>query len=127
MKHEIEVMLPDGHGVIVNNASAGGLIGDPNAAYATMKHGVVGLTRSASRQYEGEGLRFNAVCPGWIDTEMTGAWKDDPERSDYVLSLQSVKRYGEAHEVAALAQWLCSDAAAFVNGVAWPIDGGQSA
>lgn len=68
MKHEIEVMLPDGHGVIVNNASAGGLIGYPNAAYATMKHGVVGLTRSASRQYEGEGLRFNAVCPGWIDT-----------------------------------------------------------
>lgn len=67
------------------------------------------------------------MCPGWIDTEMTGAWKDDHERSDYVLSLQSVKRYGEAHEVAALVQWLCSAAAAFVNGVAWPIDCGLSA
>ena len=124
MKHEIEVMLPAGKGVIVNNASIAGLLGAGNAAYTSMKHGVVGITRSATRQYAGEGMRFNAVCPGWVDTEMTATWKDDPERSEFMFSKQSVKRPGEPHEVASLVKWLCSDAAAFVDGAIWPIDGG---
>ena len=126
MKHEIEVMLPAGRGVIVNNASVAGVVGGPNAAYTTMKHGVVGLTRSATRQYAGEGLRFNAVCPGWIDTEMTAAWKEDTERSTYFFERQGVKRPGEPPEVASLVKWLCSDGAAFVDGVAWRVDGGLS-
>ena len=126
MKHEIEVMLPAGRGVIVNNASVAGVVGGPNAAYTTMKHGVVGLTRSATRQYAGEGMRFNAVCPGWIDTEMTAAWKEDPERSEFMITRQSVKRPGEPPEVASLVKWLCSDGAAFVDGVAWRVDGGLS-
>ncbi len=127
MKHQIEVMLPAGHGVIVNNASIAGMIGTPNAAYTTMKHGVVGLTKSASRQYAGEGVRFNAVCPGWIDTEMTASWRTDRERADMLLAHQSIKRHGEVNEVASLVLWLCSDDAAFVNGVAWQVDGGFTA
>lgn len=124
MKHQIEVMLPAGKGVIINNSSVAGLIGGPNPLYSTMKHGVIGLTKAASRQYAGEGLRFNAVCPGWIDTEMTASWKTNSVRGDELIARQSVKRYGEANEVANLVLWLCTDDAAFVNGVAWQIDGG---
>ena len=85
---------------------------------------MVGLTKTATKQYAGEGLRFNAVCPGWIDTEMTAAWKDDPDLMSLLYTRQSVKRPGEPEEVAALVLWMCSDEAAFVTGVAWPIDGG---
>ena len=127
MKHEIEVMLPRGQGVIINNASVVGLIGAGNVAYTAAKHGVVGLTKGASRQYEGEGLRFNAVCPGWIDTEMMATRKDDDEFRERLFSRQSVKRWGESDEVASLVLWLCSDDAAFVNGVAWQVDGGLTA
>lgn len=127
MKHEIDVMLPLKQGVIINNASVAGLIGAGNAGYTTAKHGVVGLTKAASRQYAGEGIRFNAVCPGWIDTEMTAEWKDDEERREMLFKLQSVQRWGEADEVASLVLWLCSDEAAFVNGVAWQVDGGLTA
>ena len=124
MKHEIEAMLPKQSGVIINNASVAGLMGAPNAAYTTAKHGVVGLTKAASRQYADDRIRFNAVCPGWIDTEMTADWKDDDERREMFFKFQSVKRWGEADEVASLVLWLCSDEAAFVNGVAWQVDGG---
>ena len=127
MKHEIERMLPNQSGVIINNASVAGLIGTSLGAYATMKYGVVGLTKTAARQYSGEGLRFNAVCPGWIDTEMTAHWKDDPDIESSMYRRQSVKRPGEPEEVAALVRWMCSDEAAFVTGVAWPIDGGLTA
>jgi len=127
MKHEVEVMLPAGKGVIINNASIAGLFGSPNAGYTAMKHGVTGLTKSGARQYAGTGLRINAVCPGWIDTEMTATWKTDPEQSDLMLSRQFVKRPGESHEVASLVKWLCSDGAAFIDGAIWPIDGGHTA
>ena len=84
-----------------------------------MKHSVVGLTETATIQYAGEGLRVNAVCPGWIDTELTADWKDDPDRKSFLYSRQSIKRPGEPEEVAALVRWMCSDEAAFVTGVAW--------
>ena len=92
-----------------------------------MKHGVVGLTKSAAKQYSGEGLRFNAVCPGWIDTELTASIENEaPGLRSVFYSQQSVKRHGKSEEVAALVRWMCSDEAGFVDGVAWPIDGGLS-
>jgi NAD(P)-dependent dehydrogenase (short-subunit alcohol dehydrogenase family) len=89
-----------------------------------MKHGVVGLTRTATKQYADDGLRINAVCPGWIDTDITAGWEEDPKRTAYMYSRQSIRRPGRPEEVAALVRWLCSDEAAFVAGVAWPLDGG---
>ncbi len=127
MKHEIVHMLPNESGVIINNASTSGLSSSDNAAYAAVKHGVVGLTKSTSRQYKGEGLRFNAVCPGWVETEMTAGWQDNPAKREEVVSQQHIQRIGEPEEVANLVRWMCSDEAAYITGVAWLIDGGISA
>lgn len=127
MKYEITHMLPSRFGVIINNASIAGIVGGGSGGYSAMKHGVVGLTKSATKQYADDGLRFNAVCPGWIDTDMTAGWEDDPKRSAYMYTRQSIKRPGRPEEVAALVRWMCSDDAAFVTGVAWPIDGGFTA
>ena len=127
MKHEIAHMLLNGSGVIINNASTAGLFSSDNALYAAVKHGVVGLTKSASRQYMGEGLRFNAICPGWIETEMTSGWQDSPMQESQIRTQQSVQRIGAPQEVAALVRWMCSDEAAYITGVAWLIDGGLHA
>ena len=127
MKHEVAHMLLNGSGVIINNASTAGLFSSDNAPYTAVKHGVVGLTKAASRQYKGEGLRFNAVCPGWIETEMTSGWRDNPMAESEIRSQQSVQRIGAPEEVAALVRWMCSDEAAYITGVAWLIDGGISA
>jgi NAD(P)-dependent dehydrogenase (short-subunit alcohol dehydrogenase family) len=89
-----------------------------------MKHGVVGLTKTATKQYPNEGIRFNAVCPGWIDTEMAEPLVADPAVREFFYARQSMKRAGTPEEVAALVRWMCSDEAAFVSGVAWAIDGG---
>jgi NAD(P)-dependent dehydrogenase (short-subunit alcohol dehydrogenase family) len=124
MKHEIEHMLPNKSGVIINNASSAGLVGTAHGAYGAMKHGVVGLTKTATKQYPGEGIRFNAVCPGWIDTEMAAPLVADPAVQEFFYARQSMKRAGTPEEVAALVRWMCSDEAAFVSGVAWAIDGG---
>lgn len=124
MKHEIEHMLPNRSGVIINNASVAGLVGTDHGAYVAMKHGVVGLTKTATKQYHGDGIRFNAICPGWIDTEMAAPMTADPAKQEWFYERQAVKRAGTSEEVAALVRWLCSDEAAFVSGVAWAIDGG---
>ena len=127
MKYEVAHMLLNGSGVIINNASTAGLFSSGNPAYVAVKHGVVGLTKAASRQYKGEGLRFNAVCPGWIETEMTSGWRDNPIAESEIKFQQSVQRIGAPEEVAALVRWMCSDEAAYITGVAWLIDGGISA
>ena len=127
MKHEIEHMLPNHSGVIINNASTAGLVATSSIPYTVMKHGVVGLTKAATKQYADEGLRFNAVCPGLTDTELIEHVKSDPEIMARMYSRQSIKRLGESEEVAALVRWMCSDEAAFITGVAWPIDGGFTA
>lgn len=129
MKYEIEYMLKQGKGAIVNNASIAGLGGFQGApAYVASKHGVIGLTKTAALEYAKSGIRVNAVCPGIIKTDMidrvTGK---DKEIEKMFEGMEPVGRMGQPEEVAEVTVWLCSDAASFITGDAIAVDGGWSA
>jgi len=122
MKYEIQAMLDNGRGSIVNIASAAGLIGFRyGSAYAASKHGVVGLTRSAALEYARKGIRINAVCPGFTQTPMEEA---NPKMLESTVHAIPMRRLGRPEEIAQAALWLCSDAAAFITGHALSVDGG---
>jgi len=128
MKHQIRAMLARGGGAIVNTASIGGLVGLPfMAAYTASKHALVGLTRVAALDYAKAGIRVNAVAPGTVMTRMlrSGA-AATPEGEARLRALAPMGRIAEPEEVAGAIAWLCSDAASYVTGVAFPIDGGYT-
>jgi NAD(P)-dependent dehydrogenase (short-subunit alcohol dehydrogenase family) len=118
-------------GVIVNNASNGGVIGRaPDPVYCASKHGVVGFTKSLALAHAHEGLRVNAICPGPIDTPMLwGNFAGVPraEAARKILASCPDPRIATAAEVAATVLFLASDSARFVNGVSLPIDGAKAA
>lgn len=126
MKYEIPLMLQQGKGAIVNNASIAGLVGFPNIpAYVASKHGIIGLTKNAALEYAKLGIRANAVCPGVIKTPMidrfTGKNKEVEKQFE---TMEPVGRLGEPEEVAEAVVWLCSEASSFITGDAIPVDGG---
>ena len=126
MKHEIPAMLASGGGTIVNTSSVAGLSGTPGLpAYGAAKHGVVGLTKGAAKEFAGRGIRINAVCPGVIETPMVdrlganmGGTKDAFDK------LHPIGRLGQPEEIAEAVIWLCSPASSFVTGHAMALDGG---
>ena len=128
LKHEIPHMLAGGGGAIVNTSSGAGLIGFPGQAnYVAAKHGVIGLTRSAALEYIGRGIRINAICPGTARSRMVDEWMDgSAEAEAEVAALHPIGRIAEPEEIARAALWLASDAASFVVGVAFPVDGGYT-
>lgn len=127
MKCELPAMLANGSGAIVNMSSVAGLTGGPmGAAYYASKHGVIGLTRSAAMEYATQGLRVNAVCPGWTETPLTDpVTRDDPERESFILGMHPMGRLCTVEEVANAVVWLCSEGASYINGHALPIEGGR--
>ena len=128
MRHEIRHMLAGsgGTGSIVNNASIAGLVGlRGNAAYAASKHGVVGLTRTAASDYAGQGLRINAICPGFVDTPLTAPAFE--EAGPKILAAVPQRRLGAPQEIAEAVVWLLSDRSSFVTGAALAADGGYTA
>lgn len=129
MKHEIEQMLKNGGGAIVNTASINGLVANPGQpAYTSTKHGVVGLTRTAALRCARQGIRVNAVCPGVIETPMTDKiLAASPEYRPLMEALAPMGRFGQPEEVAEAVLWLCSSRASFVTGHPLVIDGGAVA
>jgi len=128
MKYELRQMLKQGNGAIVNAASALGLVGVENlSGYVASKHGVVGITKTAALEYANQGIRVNAVCPGYIQTPMIEGRLEDPEAKARMLAKEPMGRVGTPEEVAEAVVWLCSDAASFVTGHAMSVDGGWSA
>jgi NAD(P)-dependent dehydrogenase (short-subunit alcohol dehydrogenase family) len=115
-------------GAILNMASmlsyfGGGLV----PGYAASKGGVAQLTKSLAIAYASDDIRVNAVAPGWIATPLTQGLREDPERSRAILSRTPMGRWGEPHDVASAALFLCSPAAAFITGAIVNVDGGYSA
>ena len=130
MKHEIPAMLAGGGGSIVNVASILGHVGFAGApAYVAAKHGVLGLTKAAAIDYGRKGVRVNAVAPAFIVTPMlTRAGLMDDEAVVHGLEARhALGRLGQPEEVAGLVTWLCSDAASFVTGASYLVDGGYVA
>ena len=137
--HACPIMAAQGGGTIVNTASAAGLVAlTPAAAgtgeamswtssYVATKHGVVGLTKQFAVSFGPARVRVNAVCPGYIETEMTRANRERPGGRAFMESLQPMARLGQPQEVAAVAAFLASDDASFVTAVAMPVDGGYTA
>ncbi len=126
MKAELPHMVKQGAGVIVNLASIAGLVAVPrNAAYAASKHAVVGLTRAAALEYVRQGIRINAVCPGYTDTPMVQkGLAADPVFGERLLQGVPARRLGRPEEIAAAVMYLCSDEAAFMIGQTMVLDGG---
>ena len=129
MKSEIQQMLTQGTGVIINNSSMGGLIAFPGISpYHASKHAVMGLTRSAALDYAKQGIRINAVNPGLIATEMMDRLTTtDTSSEQLAASIVPMGRMGQPEEIAATVVFLCSDAASYITGQSLVVDGGYTA
>lgn len=129
MKYELQQMVAQGGGVIVNTASVAGLVGAHSLPiYSASKHAVVGLTKSAAVEYARKGVRVNAVCPTVIRTPMVERGLTVmPQFIEEVKQAIPMRRIGEPEEVAAAVLWLCSDASRFVTGATLTVDGGFTA
>ncbi|MCP8937673.1 SDR family oxidoreductase [Alsobacter sp. SYSU M60028] len=112
-------------GSIVNTASMLSFFGSPYVpGYSASKGGVAQLTKSLAAAWAPEGVRVNAVAPGWIATELTRPLVESGERSDAILARTPMGRWGEPRDVAGVVLFLASDAARFVTGAVLPVDGG---
>lgn len=127
MKHELAHMSERGAGAIVNTSSGAGLTPAPGLPhYTAAKHGVLGLTKAASAEFAGQGIRVNAVLPGMTRTPMIEQWFDaNPDIANYVLRSMPGQKLGEPDQVARAVVWLCSDQADWIAGTSLVIDGGQ--
>jgi NAD(P)-dependent dehydrogenase (short-subunit alcohol dehydrogenase family) len=129
MKYELQQMINQGSGVIVNNSSISGLFAFPGTSpYVASKHAVMGLTRAAALDYAKQDIRINAVNPGLINTETLDRFTNkDPTLEQQLASLVPSGRIGKPEEIAAAVVFLCSDAASYMTGQSLVLDGGYTA
>jgi NAD(P)-dependent dehydrogenase (short-subunit alcohol dehydrogenase family) len=124
------LMVAAGSGSVVNVASVAGLQGVADrSAYNASKHGLIGLTRTLAVEWGAKGVRVNAICPGWVKTEMdhkdqAGGSYSDSDITDHV----PMGRFAKPDDIAQAIAWLCDDSkSGFVNGISLPVDGGWTA
>ena len=123
-------MLEQGEGSIVNVASIAGLVGiGDRTAYNASKHGLVGLTRTLAAEWGGRGVRCNAVCPGWVKTEMDVADQAGGSYTDEdIIGVNPMGRFATPDDIAQAILFLADPAkSGFVNGQALAVDGGWTA
>ena len=128
LKHGIPALAETGGGSAILTASIGGLAAFPgSAAYSAAKGGIIALARTAAIEYADRGVRVNAICPGYIQTPLTGRRLGPAERAALITKLAAdapLGRMGTPEDVARLALFLASDESAYVTGLAIPVDGG---
>ncbi|MFH0730405.1 MAG: glucose 1-dehydrogenase [Pseudomonadota bacterium] len=125
LRYELNQMLKQGCGAIVNIASVAGVIGSPGlAAYVASKHGIVGLTKTAALEVADKGIRVNAIAPGIVDAGFT---KSSPkEFVNGAIGVTPSKRMASAAEIVSAVLWLCSSEASFILGQTLMVDGGMT-
>lgn len=122
-----KVMLPAGHGRIINIASLLSLVGrERTAAYVASKHGLVGLTRTLAAELGARGITCNAIAPGYFLTDINAAVKARSGMTQMVADATAVGRWGEPREMRGIAVFLASDASSYINGHVLVADGGLS-
>ena len=118
-------LLAKARGAIVNTASMLSFFGGALVpGYSASKGGVAQLTKSLASAYAADGIRVNAVAPGWIATALTKPLQDNPTRAQAILGRTPLGRWGQPEDVAGTAVFLCSPAASFITGAIFPVDGG---
>src|SRR6202451_2611405 len=128
MKHELRVMLAQGHGSIVNVSSTYGRAGAAGASvYVASKHAVEGLTKAAALEVAESGVRVNVVAPGPIETGMLNRFTGTAEKKAALVAGVPVKRVGTPEEIAQTILFVASDKASFITGASIAVDGGKLA
>jgi len=130
MKHELQIMSQQKHGVIVNMSSILGKVGFASSAhYVAAKHGVIGLTQTAALEYASEGIRINAICPGFIETPLLtkAGINKSTEIGKNIANLHPMKRFGNSEEIASGFIFLASNESSFMTGTTMEMDGGYLA
>jgi len=120
-------LLAGSCGCIINIASMLAFFGSAYApAYSASKGGIAQLTKSLSFAWAPQGIRVNAIAPGWIETALTAPLTSDPAKRDAITARTPLGRWGQPADIAGAAVFLASPAAAFITGVILPVDGGYS-
>ncbi|MFC4272320.1 3-hydroxybutyrate dehydrogenase [Sneathiella chungangensis] len=138
MHHAIPIMTKRGWGRIINTASAHALVASPNkSAYVAAKHGIAGLTKTAALEVARDNITVNAICPGYVwtplvekqipDTARTRGMTEEEVINDVMLASAATKKFTSIEQVAALALFLCGEAAENITGSLQVIDGGWTA
>jgi NAD(P)-dependent dehydrogenase (short-subunit alcohol dehydrogenase family) len=128
IKHELRVMLAQGHGSIINVSSTYGRMGAPGASvYVASKHPVEGLTKAAALEAAGSGVRVNVIAPGPIETGMLNRFTGTDERKAGLVAGVPLKRVGRPEEIAQTIVFVASDKASYITGASIAVDGGKLA
>lgn len=127
MKHELKHMIANGSGAIVNMSSGAGLVGVLGfSGYTATKAAEIAMTKSSALEAAPLGIRINAICPGLVDTPMIATMDPTTEPMKTIIASHPLGRIAKANEIADAVVWLSSEKAAFITGIALPIDGGYT-